>query len=358
MSGPDLTRRTALGALAAGGAAALAACTSGSRTASPSATPSSTSSSTSGTPTSSTSASSPSTASPSTASPSTAGPSGTTTTPRPTASLPRTTPYAPDANDVQPAVKLAAARVVEALLAYGAGGAGPTAARARVAATGQDGGLVTQAPGLVGSEAGRVVQVTDAQYGGILAASSSVLVVCRTWELLGGRVVEGGTTVDVRLVAASPRWRVTELHPSAPGAATSALSRAAQQVLASPRITLPSASAADVRSGQVSAPVLTGLLTLAGTFTIGVSVVRSGHPIDVFGTNRRSDHPRGRAVDTQTVDGQAVVAASTPRSLVEAYMRAWAAAGSYNVGGPYLLGGATYFSDATHHDHVHAGFRS
>jgi hypothetical protein len=32
------------------------------------------------------------------------------------------------------------------------------------------------------------------------------------------------------------------------------------------------------------------------------------------------------------------------------------AVGSYNFGGPYLLGGAAYFSDDTHHDHVHAGF--
>jgi hypothetical protein len=37
-------------------------------------------------------------------------------------------------------------------------------------------------------------------------------------------------------------------------------------------------------------------------------------------------------------------------------MQAAAAAGSYNVGGPYLLSGSVYFSDQTHHDHVHAGF--
>ena len=44
--------------------------------------------------------------------------------------------------------------------------------------------------------------------------------------------------------------------------------------------------------------------------------------------------------------------------MVVAYMRAAAAAGSYNVGGPYqLLGpGNQFFSDPTHHDHVHAGF--
>jgi len=42
---------------------------------------------------------------------------------------------------------------------------------------------------------------------------------------------------------------------------------------------------------------------------------------------------------------------------VTEYMHAAAEAGSYNVGGPYLLGSAPqWFSDRTHHDHVHAGF--
>jgi hypothetical protein len=87
-------------------------------------------------------------------------------------------------------------------------------------------------------------------------------------------------------------------------------------------------------------------------------VIRSGHPLYVFGTSRLSDHPRGRAFDTWQIDGHAVVDPATPRALVTGYMRAAAAAGSYNVGGPYRLSGATYFSDATHHDHVHAGFRN
>jgi hypothetical protein len=40
-------------------------------------------------------------------------------------------------------------------------------------------------------------------------------------------------------------------------------------------------------------------------------------------------------------------------------MEALAAVGSDNVGGPVLLGAAPqFFSDRTHHDHVHAGFRT
>ncbi len=103
--------------------------------------------------------------------------------------------------------------------------------------------------------------------------------------------------------------------------------------------------------------MLAALLTVARTHRPTVSVIRSGHPLFVFGTTRLSDHPQGRAFDTWAIDGHAVVDPRTPRALVEDYMHAVAAAGSYNVGGPYLLGSAPqWFSDDTHHDHVHAGF--
>ena len=149
------------------------------------------------------------------------------------------------------------------------------------------------------------------------------------------------------------------MHPSRPGPPARRLSSAARRVLRHPRIELPPAARADVLSGQVHDSVLTAMLTLAHRYTIGVSVVRSGHPLHVFGTSRLSDHPQGRAFDTWRVDGHPVVDARTPRRLVTGYMEAAAAAGSYNVGGPYLLGAAPqFFSDATHHDHVHAGFTS
>ncbi|TCC63475.1 hypothetical protein E0H73_10800 [Kribbella pittospori] len=202
------------------------------------------------------------------------------------------------------------------------------------------------------------VDVIDAQYGGILSDSASVLVPCRVYSISGGRVVTSGTTYDVRLSRSGGSWRVTATHPARPGAATSRLSSAARQVLASERIALPPASAADIRSGQVHDSVLRTMLELAKTYRIGISVIRSGHPINVFGTNRPSDHPRGRAFDTWQINGRAVVAPGTSRSLITSYMRAAESLGSYNVGGPYQLSGAAFFSDQTHHDHVHAGFRS
>ncbi len=332
------------GPLSAGGASAVTA-TGSASSASSSAVPSTSVSTTTPSATASTTAP--------TTGPAPASAPAPTVTP-----LPVVQPWSPSPSDVQPEVKLAAVRTIEAALTHAADGAGVAAARARVAAIGQDPGLVSSLGDLVTSSGGAVVRVVDAQYGGLLATSASVLVVCRTWAFVAGRVTQGGSTIDVRLSSASPRWRVTALMPSQPGPATTALTAAARAVLASPRITLPPASVADVRSGQVHDSVLSAMLGLAQGFTLGVSVVRSGHPLLVFGTNRRSDHPQGRAFDTWAVDGQAVVSSSTPRSLVTAYMRAAAAAGSYNVGGPVLLSGSTYFSDNTHHDHVHAGFRT
>lgn len=200
------------------------------------------------------------------------------------------------------------------------------------------------------------VEVVFAQYGGILTTTASVLVVTHPWPTVIDPAA--GTTYDVRLVKKGSTWSVTEVHPSVPGAPSGAVSAAARQVLSLERIELPPAARADVASGQVHDSVLTAMLTLAGTFRIGVSVVRSGHPLDVFGTSRPSDHPVGRAFDTWRIDDQPVVAGSTSRTLVTAYMRAAASLGSYNVGGPVLPSGSTFFSDATHHDHVHIGFRS
>lgn len=191
----------------------------------------------------------------------------------------------------------------------------------------------------------------DVQYGGLLPEAASVLVVTRWWPSTGG-----GRTFDVRVDRRGGRWRVGAVHPSRPGP-PGRLSSAARRVLLADRIELPPAARRDVESGRVHDSVLTALLALAADFRVGVSVVRSGHPLHVFGTTRLSDHPQGRAFDTWAIDGRAVVDPRTSRQLVTEYMHAAATAGSYNVGGPYLLGPAPQgFTDATHHDHVHAGF--
>ncbi|MEH6379822.1 hypothetical protein V7793_36640, partial [Streptomyces sp. KLMMK] len=227
-------------------------------------------------------------------------------------------------------------------------------------------GLAGQAGPLLSGADEAVVQVVDAQYGGILADSASVLVVCRQWTRKGGGpVVTGGTTVDVRLAqgaTAGAPWSVGGLHPAEPGPAAGSLPEAARRVLAERRIRLPAAAEADIRNGGVHAGVLRAMLELAERYRFDVSVVRSGHPLNVFGTDRPSDHPPGRAFDVWRIDDRAVVDRATPHALVEAFMRDAVATGSYNVGGPVLPAGGSpgrpFFSDDTHHDHVHVGFGS
>ena len=208
-----------------------------------------------------------------------------------------------------------------------------------------------------GTSSTRATEVIDAQYGGLLTTSASVLVVTRSWHRADGRIVPGGRTYDVRLSTRGRGWHVDSVNPSRPGAPARSVSAAARRVLDSDRIDLPPAARRDVQSDSVHGSVLAAMLTVSRAHRIGISVIRSGHPLYVFGTTRPSDHPQGRAFDTWQIDGHPVVDARTPRSLVTDYMHAVAAAGSYNVGGPYLLGSTPqWFSDDTHHDHVHAGF--
>ncbi|MGW4563470.1 hypothetical protein ACWEN3_14000 [Streptomyces sp. NPDC004561] len=279
----------------------------------------------------------------------------------PSAALPRTTPWQPTSAEVEPAAKLRAVRAVEAIGAWPEGHGGPAAARTRVAALGLPTALVDQAGPLLPTADQAALQVLDAQYGGILSRSASVLVVCRQWTRRGGTVDAGGTTVDVRLSRGARGWTVDALHPAHPGPAARSLPADVRAALSDHRITLPPAAVADLRSGLVHAGVAGAMLALARSYRLEVSVVRSGHPLYVFGTGRPSDHPRGRAFDVWRIDGHPVVDPATPRGLIERFMRDAAADGSYNVGGPVLLSGGgpgQFFSDATHHDHVHIGFRT
>lgn len=284
-------------------------------------------------------------------------PSPSTSSPPPATSLlPATTAWAADGNEIRGAVKLVATRLVEAMGSWDLHGAGAAAAGARVSALGIDPAFVNSVAALVDGGVAARIQVIDAQYGGLLTSTASVLVPTRQWLVNeAGTITERGWTFDVRVSAASPTWKVTAITPSDPGPSVQ-VGSLATQVLGSSRIVLPPASRADVASGQVHDSVLSAMLKLTQSYTLGISVIRSGHPLNVFGTSRLSDHPKGRAFDAWQINGLPVVSAATPRSLVTGYMTAVAGIGSYNVGGPYLLSGLTYFSDQTHHDHVHAGF--
>ncbi len=96
------------------------------------------------------------------------------------------------------------------------------------------------------------------------------------------------------------------------------------------------------------------LVSMAQEHVVDVSVIRSGHPLYVFGTSRTSDHPRGRAVDVWALDGRPFVLPAN-HGLAATAMRYAVAHGAYNVGGPVRLAGSAYFTNRTHQDHIHLG---
>lgn len=117
------------------------------------------------------------------------------------AALPHPTPWRPNAADVDPQVKLRAVQLIEALGTWRPGGGGAAKARARVTALGLPGALADQAGPLLSGADEAALQVIDAQYGGILTDSASVLVVCRQWTRSGGGPVtaeryDGGRTAE------------------------------------------------------------------------------------------------------------------------------------------------------------------
>ncbi|MEZ0579035.1 hypothetical protein [Nocardioides sp. MH1] len=196
----------------------------------------------------------------------------------------------------------------------------------------------------------RVRRVTYTQYFGYLPPRADILVEA---DFASG----GGATYSVLISRPGDRWRVDDVREAHPPAALPDPGPLARRVLDSNRITLPWAGRADVAAGDVADAVLRSMLAIARQHTIGVSVLISAHPVDVFGTDRRSDHPDGRAYDIGRIDGRLVVFPGT-MGRVRDVMRLAAGTGAYQVGGPEDLdgGGSQYFSDATHSDHVHVGF--
>ncbi len=275
--------------------------------------------------------------------------------------LPSASPWPLLRTEVEPRAKEAAVRLLEALGTWtrGQDGAGPAVERAEAAGVPDASAerLVGQARPLLDAGAEATVRVIAAQYGGLLDARASVLVALRQWgRAADGTVADGGATVDVRLTRGGSGWQVGALYPSRTAPPLDRPGALIERVVGHERIRLPPAGEADVLAGRLRPRPLRGLLTLAESYEVDVSVVHTGHPRNVFGTGRLSDHTRMRAFDVWAVDGRAVIDPATPDSLVDGFMRAAVLAGAYNVGGPRLLSGGSFFSDRVHRDHLHIAF--
>ena len=278
-------------------------------------------------------------------------------TPRPDV-FPATRPWQPAPRDVAPEVKKVAVLLVESAGSWRPGEGGVRQAKRRLQLGGYDPNLVDDLVPLITGGDAAAAEVVVAQYGGILDASASVLIVVDQWVRgEDGRVRRRGTTLDVRLVADEPQWIVTTVRPARPGRRVAEVTGAGRRLLRNDRVILPRAAVRDIRSGAIEDSVLRALASLAELHRLDVSILRSGHPVRVFGTNRTSNHTDGRAVDIWALDGQPIIERGNSAKVAD-FMRAAQDAGAYQVGGPVDLDGsdASFFTDNTHRDHIHLGF--
>ncbi|MFW6773339.1 hypothetical protein ACOACO_03570 [Nocardioides sp. CPCC 205120] len=270
------------------------------------------------------------------------------------ASLPPAEPWVPSGREVEPEAKIAAVRVVEALGSTGTDGA---SVRQRLARIGADPRLAGAGAPLVPPSTSGVTHVVYPQYGGLTDRRASVMVVAeQSWVTEVG-LARRTLTADVRVRREGSSWRVEDvLVPSA--ADPVRVDDAVPRLLAEPNVELPHAAASDLAGGQVDRSVVEALLTLSASYRLSVSVFRSGHPEEVFGTGTTSNHTRGRAVDIWAVDGTPVVSMRRDDPVLTGFLDAARATGSDEVGGPVDRDGpgGAHFANALHRDHVHIGF--
>lgn len=299
---------------------------------------------------------------PSAARPATSGASATPSATPPPVALPAQPAYEALPGEVEPSCKVAAARVLESALTWAPETGGSAGAAARLRSAGQPPAIAADLRSLLGDAVASSLRVVYPQYGGLSAGQTSASVMIAAEQALrpkpGAAVVTRGLTVDVRLTRTGKAWRATSVDvPALPGRAGTS-TNAIRNVLGSPNLELPEAARHDVESGVVDDRVLSLLTELASRWKLHVLVLKSGHPRNVFPTDRVSNHTRGLAVDIWKINDVPVI--ERDRSPWQAVMKAAAALGANEIGGPKDLDraarGKPYFTNAVHQDHIHLGF--
>jgi hypothetical protein len=197
------------------------------------------------------------------------------------------------------------------------------------------------------------------QLGGFADDRTSVMVVAeKTWGTPDGEILVETRTFDVRLVTVGGAWQL-EAIPSFGGLEVPRpddLSAAAVAVLDDERIELPDSARWDIHAGLTAESLLELMATMADRTSYGVIVLETGHPFEVFGTDRVSRHMAGLAVDLYRLDGPNVIDDRAEGSDTHEFVQ-WL----YDrddvrvIGSPWALDGfgGRSFTDLVHQDHLH-----
>lgn len=276
------------------------------------------------------------------------------------ATLPEVTAYEPLPGEVEQSAKREASRLVTVVTGYRAGDGTFDGLRRRLVNNGFSAAFAGSAEPLADPSASSAGQVLYAQFGGLTKREASVMVIVRQTLLRGPRVDVLTRTIDVRLSRKGTVWTSTGFSvPTRPVRRVPLSSNPpVVALLTSERVELPDTARWDLAGGIVDGRVVGVLLELSEQFQISVSVFATGHPIEVFGTSRQSNHTAGRGVDIWKVDGVPVIAQRTPDSAANRLVKAVLTLGPTEVGSPWDLDGprAPSFTNALHQDHIHIAF--
>lgn len=136
----------------------------------------------------------------------------------------------------------------------------------------------------------------------------------------------------------------------------------AAAVLNNPNIALCAACRQDILEGVIDHRVIDFLAWAGQRGQVAVSVLKTGHSQFVAGTNRVSNHWEGRAADLYAIDGEEVTpSCEACRAFVEEVV-ALGSGRPHEMGQPWSdlvgAGGWNVFTDGSHGDHVHVGWRA
>lgn len=269
--------------------------------------------------------------------------------------------YTVAAGELNGDLKQVAADAVQAFTTYQAAADPSIEVSSKLASMGLPGVPAPAASVLLVADTASEGDVIYPELAGLTDDAAAVMVVLRQrLEPRSGRARTVTRTVEVTLGRDRAGWRLTGLESAGgvPPRNTPPLSVAARRVLRSERADLPDSVRWDIEAGQVDERVLAVVADLAEQHDIAVTVLATGHPYNVFGTERVSNHTRGRAVDIWAIDGRPIVQQRDPQGPVADVARMLLARGVTELGGPWDLDGAgtSSFTDAVHQDHLHIGF--
>ena len=269
--------------------------------------------------------------------------------------------WRPGDDEVYPNAKRLAAVVAQRLATYPQGSSprGVSRAVARKFETSAD-RLLGAARELVRGEFQSAGTVVYPQLGGLTPTAASVMVVIDQ-ELLdatGGRRVER-RTLDVRLRLADGEWALDGVASGGgvPVDRPRQLSPEAAAVLDHPSVVLSDSARWDIYGAGIATELLALIARVADRHQIAVATLSTGHPLNVFATDRQSNHTKGRAVDIYSIDGEPVVSQRTKGSAAHRLTGWLFDRGVPELGSPWALDGygGRSFTDDVHLDHLHVG---